>query len=80
MGALTERLPISQPAVSQHLKVLQEAELVTVEPEGNRRIYRIERSGIAELRSYLDGLWSDALDRFADEARALAERGETGGR
>jgi DNA-binding transcriptional ArsR family regulator len=73
VGELAGVLPISQPAVSQHLRVLQEAELVAVRPEGNRRIYSINRSGIAELRRYIDDLWSDALDRFADEARAQAE-------
>ena len=74
VGELTRRLPISQPAVSQHLRVLQDAELVDVRPEGTRRIYSIKQTGLAELRRYLDDLWGDALDRFADEARAESER------
>lgn len=73
VGALALQLPISQPAVSQHLRVLQEAELVTVSPEGNRRIYSIDRTGIQELRTYLDELWDDALERFAAEARGQAD-------
>ena len=77
MGQLADRLPISQPAVSQHLKVLQEAELVAVRPEGNRRIYSIDRTGIEELRSYLDDLWTDALQRFAEAARSQTEGKET---
>ena len=76
MGALAEQMPISQPAVSQHLRVLQDAQLVDVTPQGARRIYSIKRTGLEELRDYLDGLWSDALDRFADEARAIAESKE----
>lgn len=78
VGELAGRLPISQPAVSQHLRVLQDAELVDVRPEGNRRIYSIKQTGLSELRTYLDALWSDALERFADEARSVAERKEDG--
>ena len=69
VGELAGRLPISQPAVSQHLRVLHDAELVDVRPEGTRRIYSIKQTGLAELRRYLDDLWGDVLDRFADEAR-----------
>ena len=76
VGDLAARMPISQPAVSQHLRVLQDAELVDVRPEGARRIYSIKETGLRELRSYLDDLWSDALDRFADEARSEVARRE----
>lgn len=69
VGGLAATLPISQPAVSQHLRVLQEAELVSVRPEGARRIYSIKQAGLAELRNYVESLWSDALDQ-ADEARS----------
>ena len=76
VGGLAERLPISQPAVSQHLRVLQEAQLVEVRPEGTRRIYSIQQAGLAELRDYIDDLWNDALERFAEAAREQAERKE----
>jgi len=59
--------PVSRPAVSQHLKVLQSARLVSVEPRGNRRLYSIRRDGLAELRRYLEGFWSDALTAYGAE-------------
>lgn len=57
--------PISRPAVSQHLKVLSDAGLVQAERAGNRRIYSASPEGLADLRAYLDGLWSDVLGEFA---------------
>jgi DNA-binding transcriptional ArsR family regulator len=68
VGALAERLPVSRPAVSQHLKVLKDAGLVTDQRDGTRRIYRLDPNGIAELREYLDRFWSTALGSF--KARA----------
>ena len=65
VGELAERFPISRPAVSQHLKVLKEAGLVTDDADGNRRLYRIRPEGVAEMRAYLDQMWGDALDAFA---------------
>ncbi len=59
--------PVSRPAVSQHLKVLQQAHLVNVEAVGNRRLYSIKREGLEVLRSYLDNFWSDALGAYAAE-------------
>lgn len=59
--------PVSRPAVSQHLKVLQQAHLVNVEAVGNRRLYSIKREGLEALRNYLDGFWSDALGAYAAE-------------
>ena len=66
---LTDHLPISQPAVSQHLKVLSTAGLVTATPDGARRIYRIDPEGVAQLRAWIDVLWDDVLDSFTDAAR-----------
>jgi DNA-binding transcriptional ArsR family regulator len=65
VGELAKRFPISRPAVSQHLKVLKEAGLVTDHAVGTRRLYRIRPEGIAEMRAYLDRMWDDALTAFA---------------
>jgi len=61
-------LPVSRPAVSQHLKVLKEAGLVTDEAEGTRRIYRLDPRGIAAVREWLDAQWGQALTAFKDFA------------
>lgn len=66
---LANELPVSRPAVSQHLKVLKEAGLVIESAEGTRRIYRLDPRGISAMRDWLDGHWATALDafkRFAD--------------
>jgi DNA-binding transcriptional ArsR family regulator len=65
VGELAERLPISRPAVSQHLKVLKEAGLVIDEAVGTRRLYRVNPAGVAGLRDYLDRMWDKALSAFA---------------
>jgi DNA-binding transcriptional ArsR family regulator len=65
VGALAEGRPVSRPAVSQHLKVLEWAGLVSVEPKGNRRLYSIRRDGLDDLRQYLESFWSDALSAYA---------------
>ena len=70
MGELAATLPISRPAVSQHLKVLKEAGLVTDRAEGTKRLYRLKPDGIAAMRAYLDRMWSDALASFADLAES----------
>ena len=67
VGELASSQPVSRPAVSQHLKVLQSARLVSVEPQGNRRLYLVRREGLDELRHYLEGFWSDALLGYAAE-------------
>ena len=64
VGELAGRLPISRPAVSQHLKVLKDAGLVVDRPEGTRRRYHVDPSGVGELRAYLDRFWSLALASF----------------
>jgi DNA-binding transcriptional ArsR family regulator len=61
-------LPVSRPAVSQHLKALKQAGLVVERSEGARRIYSLRREGLMELREWLDGFWGDALEAFKLEA------------
>jgi len=67
-------LPVSRPAVSQHLKVLKDAGLVVDRADGNRRLYAVDPDGLARLRTFLDSFWADALGRFA----ALAENRSDG--
>ncbi len=64
VGELARELPISRPAVSQHLKVLKEAGLVSDRRAGNRRIYRLDPNGVGELRAYLDRFWNQSLAAF----------------
>jgi DNA-binding transcriptional ArsR family regulator len=64
VGELAKELPISRPAVSQHLRVLQQHGLVSHRSEGTRNVYRVERVGFTVLRSWLDDLWSTAFDSF----------------
>jgi DNA-binding transcriptional ArsR family regulator len=65
VGELAKGLPVTRPAVSQHLKVLKEAGLVTVRSEGTRRIYYIDPKGLGAMRAWLDQFWESALDAFA---------------
>lgn len=67
MGALAAGLPVSRPAVSQHLKVLKDAHLVQDETDGTRRVYRIDPKGLGPLRAWLDRFWDDALESFRAE-------------
>ncbi|WP_172296720.1 helix-turn-helix transcriptional regulator [Pseudoruegeria sp. HB172150] len=73
VGRLAQDLPISRPAVSQHLKVLSDAGLLLVEPSGTRRLYRLAPQGFEDLRRWLDSLWDDALGSFAARAREIAK-------
>jgi DNA-binding transcriptional ArsR family regulator len=68
VGELAEVLPISRPAVSQHLKVLKQAGLVTDRAAGTRRVYRLNPAGMAALRDQLETFWNRALDNFQDVA------------
>lgn len=68
VGELAREVPVSRPAVSQHLRVLKEAGLVTDSAEGTRRIYRLDPRGIAAVRDWLDTHWGSALDAFKDFA------------
>jgi len=72
VGRIASQLPVSRPAVSQHLKVLSDAGLVTATAQGTRRIYRLEPTAIAALRDWCDRLWDDALAAFATEANRIA--------
>jgi DNA-binding transcriptional ArsR family regulator len=74
VGAIAERLPVSRPAVSQHLKVLHGAGLVTFEPRGTRNVYRLDPSGFDELRAWLDDLWSTVLDHYVKHATDIATK------
>jgi DNA-binding transcriptional ArsR family regulator len=64
VGELARGLPVSRPAVSQHLRVLKEAGLVTEQRDGTRRVYSVDTASLAELRDYFDSFWSDALKSF----------------
>jgi DNA-binding transcriptional ArsR family regulator len=68
VGDLARGLPVSRPAVSQHLRVLKEAGLVSETPEGTRRIYRLDPRGIAAMRAWLEAHWTSTLDAFKDFA------------
>ena len=68
VGVLARGLPVSRPAVSQHLKALKDAGLVEEHSEGVRRIYSLRREGLMELREWLDSFWGDALEAFRLEA------------
>ncbi|MEX0306771.1 MAG: ArsR/SmtB family transcription factor [Ruegeria sp.] len=67
VGELADALPVSRPAVSQHLKVLSDAGLVECRAEGTRRIYAARPSGLGEMRAWLERYWSDVLESFAAE-------------
>ncbi len=75
VGALAAQLPVSRPAVSQHLRVLKEAGLVSDEQVGTRRLYRVDPTSLEALRRYLDDMWSDALRSFKDRAESKGEGG-----
>jgi DNA-binding transcriptional ArsR family regulator len=74
VGDLASGLPVSRPAVSQHLRVLKGAGLVTDEQQGTRRLYRIEPDGLAELRAWFDSFWDSAFADF--KAAAESEEDE----
>jgi DNA-binding transcriptional ArsR family regulator len=66
VGELAAGLPVSRPAVSQHLRVLKDAGLVSERREGTRRIYELSPIGLVELRDYFDQFWSQALDAYKE--------------
>ena len=70
VGELAQQLPISRPAVSQHLRVLKDGGLVVSRPEGTRRVYRLNPEGVTALRAYLDRIWDQALTAFQKAAEA----------
>jgi DNA-binding transcriptional ArsR family regulator len=71
---LADSLPLSRPAISQHLKVLKDAGLVAEHAEGTRRIYRLNEAGLSALRDQLDTFWSRALSGFGDLAEQPEEK------
>lgn len=75
VGDLADLVPVSRPAVSQHLKVMKEAVLVLNERDGTRCIYRLDPDGVAEMRAYLDRFWNLAMDGF--KRREVPQREET---
>jgi DNA-binding transcriptional ArsR family regulator len=72
VGALAAELPVSRPAVSQHLRVLKDAGLVRDEQAGARRLYRVDPAALEALRDYVDSFWTDALTAF----KQRTERGD----
>jgi DNA-binding transcriptional ArsR family regulator len=72
--AVAHGMPVSRPAVSQHLKVLKEAGLVADRPEGNRRVYYIDPEGLGTLRGWLDQFWDAALAAFQAEVEASTDK------
>jgi len=75
VGRIAQGLPISRPAVSQHLRVLSDAGLLTVQADGNKRLYALSPDGVAALRAYLNTLWDDALASFGKAACDTARKG-----
>ena len=73
VGEIAHGLPVTRPAVSQHLKVLKDAGLVADRSEGTRRIYHIDPKGLGAMRAWLDQFWEAALDRFAAEVERSEE-------
>jgi DNA-binding transcriptional ArsR family regulator len=74
VGELSARIPVSRPAISQHLKVLQACQLVEYEAVGTRHLYRLDPAGVRELRAWLDDFWDGALGQFARYAAEQAAR------
>src|SRR5215469_1959028 len=74
VGEIARGLPVSRPAVSQHLKALKAAGLVSDEADGTRRVYQIDPKGLGQLRAWLDRLWDVALTNFPAEAERSAEK------
>jgi DNA-binding transcriptional ArsR family regulator len=73
VGELARELPISRPAVSQHLKVLKDAGLVIDRPAGTRRIYQLDLDGVGAMRAYLDRFWSSALAAYKEAVEQREE-------
>lgn len=74
-GELAEGLPMSRPAVSQHLRVLREARLVHEQREGTRRVYRLDPRGLTQLRNYFDDFWARAMGEFKATADHETDHG-----
>ena len=73
---MADGLPVSRPAVSQHLRILKDASLVSETRNGTRRIYRVDTAGLVDLRAYLEGFWGDVMasyKRFADSREGVPD-------
>jgi DNA-binding transcriptional ArsR family regulator len=73
VGAIAAELPVSRPAVSQHLRVLEAVRLVRHRRDGTRHVYALDPDGLSGLRAWVEGFWEDALARFADAAERRAK-------
>jgi DNA-binding transcriptional ArsR family regulator len=74
VGELAEMFPVSRPAISRHLRLLQDAELVAHRTVGRQNLYQLRHDGLEEARAFLDGMWGDALSRF----KLVAENVDSG--
>ena len=74
VGRLASEFPVTRPAISQHLRVLKDARLVADQPDGNRRLYRLDPAGFDSLREYLEQFWTDALAAFQKRVEARRPR------
>ena len=72
VGEIASQLPVSRPAISQHLRVLRQSGLVSFEPSGTRNIYRLDPAGLESLRGWLDDFWTTVLESLATHAEAIA--------
>jgi DNA-binding transcriptional ArsR family regulator len=77
VGEIAAQVPVSRPAVSQHLRVLRECQLVTSEMNGTRNIYRLQPGGLESLRHWLDDYWGAALESFADHVESQSPNERT---
>ena len=75
VNELTRHVPVSRPAVSQHLKVLKDAGLVTDMKEGTRRLYQLDPEGVARLRAHFDQMWTKAMSAFKDAVEVPTPKG-----
>lgn len=73
VGEIAAELPVSRPAVSRHLRILERAALVAHEPQGNRNVFRLHPGGFDAARRWLDSFWDDALERFVAVAEIAGE-------
>jgi DNA-binding transcriptional ArsR family regulator len=78
VGAIAAELPVSRPAVSQHLRILEAARLVRHRRDGTRNVYALDPDGLADLRAWVETFWDDALARFADAAERRAKEEQCG--
>ena len=74
VGEIARGLPVSRPAVSQHLKVLKDAGLVVDRADGTRRVYHIDPKGLGQVRAWLDQFWDEALAAYAAEVEAVQRK------